>query len=69
MPIYQKPSAETTLAFHLSATPEMWIVNPDGVITHHWAGAWSGESQREVSREFGVTLPGLLNEQSHGNSR
>lgn len=40
-------------------TPAMYLVSPAGVIQTAWEGALTGKRRQEVEARFGVTLPGV----------
>jgi peroxiredoxin len=62
IPVYTDLSEETKKAYKMGGTPQTIVVSPAGQVLQSWAGAYTGEQQKQVERFFGVALPGLKTE-------
>ncbi len=49
----------TRTAYHLSPTPETFVVDPGGKVLKHWLGAWRDDTAAQVEAFFNCRLPGL----------
>jgi hypothetical protein len=56
------PSSKTREAFHFGVTPDTWAIDRNGGVLKHWQGAFSRTDTKDVETFFGVSLPGLLPE-------
>jgi peroxiredoxin len=62
IPVFINPVKEAREQYGLGSTPQTIIVSPDGKILQNWVGAYTGARQAEVEGYFGVSLPGLSDE-------
>jgi peroxiredoxin len=51
--------AQVRTQYRVAGTPTTIVVAPGGKVSNAWAGAYVGESAKEVEHAFQVTLPGL----------
>jgi hypothetical protein len=58
--VYGNVSDETRFALGLTGTPHTIVVSGQGLISHDWAGAFTGSVEHAVEELFHVSLPGLL---------
>jgi hypothetical protein len=66
-PVFTEPSDASSLAYHFSETPETWVISGSGKLKKRWAGAWTGDTQKEIESFLGVALPGLLDDAAAGS--
>jgi hypothetical protein len=52
--------AELAFLKQLGVTPQLIVVEPGGMVRKAWTGALTPQTQDEVERFFGLTLPGLI---------
>jgi hypothetical protein len=53
------PREDTLKAYHMIAVPQTIVVGPDGAVTQHWIGAYTGPLKTQVEGFAGVALPGV----------
>jgi len=58
-PVYTAPSERSITALHLRGTPQTTVISNGGVVLRSWAGAFGGDTQRQIQAYFGVHLPGI----------
>lgn len=59
-PIYTDLPILAMTEYKLGGTPQTLVVSPNGQVMKIWYGAFAEDTQRQVERYFGVTLPGLI---------
>jgi len=57
--VYSDPVAASREAYGLGATPETFVVGPNGRIMKIWRGAYLGPVALEVAALLEVRLPGM----------
>ena len=57
--VYSDPAAASREAYSLGATPETFVMGPDGRIMRIWKGAYLGPVASEVAALLEVRLPGM----------
>ncbi len=57
--VYSDPAAASREAYGLGATPETFVVGPNGRIMRIWKGAYMGPVASEVAALLEVRLPGM----------
>jgi hypothetical protein len=57
--VYGGLPARTRNALGFTSTPRTVVVSPQGLISHEWAGVYTGSLERAVEDFFEISLPGL----------
>lgn len=59
IPVYGDVSEDARESYKITGTPRTIVVSNEGRILKVWAGAYAGDTQKEVEEYFNIKLPGL----------